>query len=297
MPSSPCVGTHSTSLSDALLVTSLPTRLREKQPDARYVTLRTGFNRKVFAHHPAVQQGYFSSRSRGTEALGDRVELGRPGLHAIQARELALGLTPSAQPKPELRLSEYERRHSAHFIQAHTQAEQKHKPLCILHAWSRKRPRGVAPVQLWDELVAARSADFRFWQVGLLHDSAIQGCDYYFMPKHGRRRSVRELFGLISQAQAFIGINAAPMHVARAFDIPSLILLDLKDPRDASAEQTELYPGLPTLAAGHAGWPASRAGALQGMSDFLAGTRTAGSAEGLAQGNAPATSKAQLGLN
>src|SRR5262249_34084938 len=89
-------------------------------------------------------------------------------------------------------------------------------------------------------LIARWDTRFRFWQVGTEGEGAVQGCEYYFqLPEW--RRSARRLFALMTHAQMFIGADSHAMHVARAFDVPSLILLRDGDPHanhDALYERT-----------------------------------------------------------
>jgi hypothetical protein len=60
--------------------------------------------------------------------------------------------------------------------------------------------------------------------VGLIGHPAIVGCEYYLLT-HRSPREARLLFSILSGAQKFIGVDSGPMHIARAFDIPSLIFL------------------------------------------------------------------------
>jgi ADP-heptose:LPS heptosyltransferase len=78
---------------------------------------------------------------------------------------------------------------------------------------------------MWEQAVRAWQPSFRIWQIGVEGHPKIAGCDFHFLaPK--KRSSARELFALMSRAEHFIGVDSGPMHIARAFDVRSMILVE-----------------------------------------------------------------------
>lgn len=125
------------------------------------------------------------------------------------------------------------------FLADHTWNENQGRPLCLLQPWDKTRTTHfkLAPVEFWDAIVARWRDQFRFWQVGFENDSAVQGCEYYFLGKPGKRRDERRLVALTQQAQAFLGIDAEAMVIAQAFQVPSHILT-ISALRDSAPEAT-----------------------------------------------------------
>jgi hypothetical protein len=67
------------------------------------------------------------------------------------------------------------------------------------------------------------SHSYRFWQLGLARHARVPGCERYVLFPKGYRHA-RKLFAMIKQAELFLGVNSGPMHIARSFNIPSMIL-------------------------------------------------------------------------
>lgn len=213
-----CVGTQNGSLSEALFLTTLPARLKAKYPGLQIHTYRGGFNSVVFKGNPYVDGVKLFPK----EIFGDGITRGEK--HVIQIKEGFFGLEESTEPRPELYLTLEENEVCKRFLHDKLLPGNQEKPLCIIHAWS-SHSGPVAPVEFWDALIQRWSHRYRFWQIGLENDSAIQGCEYYFLPRP-TRANARKLFALMSHAEAFVGVDASPMHIASAFKIPSLILFN-----------------------------------------------------------------------
>jgi len=232
------IGSRSRKLSDLLMLTSLPSRIKAQMPQTRVGICPGRLSRAVFKNHPHVDG--LSLRLRG--GLGDDAMPGSE--HLIQLRERYLGLIPCDNPKPEIFFSDSERAWARDFIRRHTLPENDGKPICVIHPWRPSLPGGLAlaPVSFWDELVRRNRHHFRFWQIGLQFDSAVQGCEYYYLARRRSGTDLRRVAALLAEADRFIGVCSAPMHLARAVDIPSLILLDSRiNMERPEAQPTELY--------------------------------------------------------
>ncbi len=122
-------------------------------------------------------------------------------------------------------LTEADQKWATRLLAEKTWDENQGLPLCLLHPWDKIRTPHfeLSPVELWDSIVGNWKGKFRFWQVGFENDSAIQGCEYYFFRKH-RARDERRLHALTQQAQAFLGIDADAMVVAKTYQLPSHVL-------------------------------------------------------------------------
>ncbi|MEO5969446.1 MAG: glycosyltransferase family 9 protein [Bdellovibrionia bacterium] len=227
-----CVGTQSGSLSEALFLTTLPSRLKAKYPSLQVYTYRGGFNSTVFKGNPYIDGTKFFPK----EIFGDGITRGEK--HLIQIKESFFGLEESTEPRPELYLTLEETTNCKKFLHEKLLPANKDKPLCLIHAWgSHLSP--TASVEFWDSLIQRWSHRYRFWQVGLENDSAVQGCEYYFLPRPSAANA-RKLFALMSHAEAFVGIDASPMHIANAFKIPTLTLF--KDVPEELGYRHYLYP-------------------------------------------------------
>lgn len=215
-----CIATKSRNMGDALVLTSLPRRLSEKYPGLEISTYPRAFNPVAFRGNPHVS---------GVDYLPDAVfgdDSNAGSGHQIQLKERFFGLEPSSDPRPEIHLSDSEKNWARTYIEKNLYSEgNRRKPLCILHPWGFTQ-RAVAPVEFWDEFVKRWQDRFRFWQVGVDGHGAVQGCEFYLFSKPGFSQA-RKLFAVMSQAQAFVGVDSAPMHVARAFSLPSLIFTRL----------------------------------------------------------------------
>lgn len=79
------------------------------------------------------------------------------------------------------------------------------------------------PETFWPRLIEKWKKQFIFIQVGLASDTPLPGIAARYAAGQSFA-TARQLFALMERASLLIGINSAPMHVARAFDLPSLIL-------------------------------------------------------------------------
>jgi ADP-heptose:LPS heptosyltransferase len=219
-----CIATKSRALGDALALTTLPRKLRELHPGLRISTYPRAFNPVVFKNNPHVSGAAYLP----TAVYGDDANWGEGQLIQLKERFFALPISPV--PRPELHLSERERLGAQKFLTEKRLPGSEEMPLCILHPWGSTQ-NNVAPVEFWDELVSRFRSRIRFWQVGVLGHGAVQGCEYYFLlpsaPRHARK-----LFALMNEADLFLGVDSGPMHVARAFEVPSLVLLKESLPAD-----------------------------------------------------------------
>ena len=224
-----CIATRYRSLGDALVLTSLPAALKRQYPNLKRVsTYPRGFNPVAFQANPHV-----GGLNRAPPAVyGDEAFFG--GGHVIDTKLAFFGIDPKTCPpedrRPRLWTSDAEKMWARHdLIEHHSyMAFDLSKPLCIIHPWGISRNR-VLKVEDWDALVKELSKTYRVWQVGLENDSAVQGCDYYFLQRRSWTQ-LRKLFAVIEKASLFVGVDSGPMHVARAFSIPSVILVNHVDP-------------------------------------------------------------------
>jgi hypothetical protein len=224
-----CIGTKSRNLGDALALTTLPAKLRARFPDLVVKTYPRAFNPIVFRGNPHV-----AGVSRLPDAVhGDDTNWGEGQL--IQLKERYFGLPVSDRPRPELHLSAAETAWAKRLLADKLLPGNQDKPVCILHPWGATNSK-IAPVEFWDALVARWNGEIRFWQVGIEGHGAVQGCEYYLFLPSGRGRA-RDLFALSSEADLFVGVDSGPMHVARAFDLPSLVIVNGVDPVRALADR------------------------------------------------------------
>lgn len=227
-----CVGTKSRNLGDALVLTSLPEKLKKRYPHLRLTTFTRGFNPVVFANNPAISK----TESRPTALYGDDINEGSG--HLIELKERFFGLERSTPPRPRLYLSDSERKYAARLLEEKLLPGNEDKPLCLIHPWGTTRKQ-VLPVEFWDALVEKASDRFRFWQVGMAGQPSVIGCEYYFFLQP-RPSEARKLFSVMSAAKRFIGVDSGPMHVARAFDVPSLILVGHGGPSHGGFAHSQL---------------------------------------------------------
>lgn len=208
-----CIATKSRNLGDALILTSLPRRLAAQYPELRIDTALRAFNPVVFLGNPWVRRPlYLPAR-----IYGDDANLGHG--HQIELKERFFGLLPEASPKPEIYLLPHEQ---AWALRERRTADDR--PIALIHCWGHTRKKTLAPTA-WQKIVAGLQPEASIWQLGLEGQPPIAGCDrYFFLPP--QPAFARKLFAIASQAQAFIGVDSGPMHVARAFELPSLIVVE-----------------------------------------------------------------------
>lgn len=224
-----CIGTKSRNLGDALALTTLPEKLKTKYPHLKITTFARGFNSVVFQNNPAITR----VECRPQALYGDDVNFGSGNL--IQLKERFFDIDVSEPPRPRIYLSPQEIHHRDLLLQAQLIPGNEGKPLCVIHPWGTTRNQ-VASIEFWDNLVQRWSKYYRFWQVGLIGHPAVVGCEYYLLT-HRSPQEARSLFSILSGAQKFIGVDSGPMHVARAFGIPSLIFLTHLEIDSESIEQ------------------------------------------------------------
>jgi ADP-heptose:LPS heptosyltransferase len=144
--------------------------------------------------------------------------------HLIQRKERFFQVPISSPARPEIYLFPDEERWADQLIKQSPSHHADHLPLCVLHPWG-KTHSSVLSEAVWEKLVRDHRSHVRFWQVGIEGQIPIQGCERHLLLPRSYPHA-RKLFAAMSRADFFIGVDSGPMHVARAFDIPSLILTD-----------------------------------------------------------------------
>lgn len=208
-----CIGTKNRTIGDALMLSTLPKKLKALYPRLKILTYPRAFNPVVFRNNPHIDGcSYFPGA-----LYGDDCNTGHG--HLIQLKEQFFGLPISNPPKPEIYLSDTESRKMKQFVAKHSFSN---RPLVVIHPWGHTE-KSVGARDFWIRLVKENHHRVRFWQLGIERHPPIPGCDYYFFTSK-RFEEARRLFALTSQARAFIGVDSGPMHVARAFGVASLVL-------------------------------------------------------------------------
>jgi len=250
-----CIGSKSRSIGDALMLSSLPRRLKQRYPKLRILTYPRGFNPVVFWNNPHVDGMSFLP-----DALyGDDSNEGSG--HLIQMKERFFGVESSESPRPELYLTDSEIRWARDFVIARSADGRLNLPLLVIHPFGSTLGAVLEP-QVWARFVGEQSERFRIAQVGVDGQTAIPGCDFHFLaPK--KRAAGRRLFALLKAADRFIGIDSGPMHVARAFGIPSLIVTE-RAPLHAGWRSAFLYEDVEYLHVSSL----DATGVVRGMSEF-----------------------------
>lgn len=213
------IGSKSRNLGDTLAITTLPRKLMEKFPHLKVFTYPRAFNPVVFHGNPHVT----GIRYLPPQVFGDDCISGTG--HVIHLKERFFDFSLSRPTKPEIYLLPSEKRWADDFLALHT--SQSDQPLCVIHPFGTTF-KSVLDLQFWNKLVKDNSGKCRFLQVGLKGHPFVEGCAAYL---HMGKcvRNARKLFALLSNADLFIGVNSGPMHVSRAFDVPSLILTEDED--------------------------------------------------------------------
>lgn len=211
-----CIGTKSRNLGDALVLTTLPQKLKKKYPHLKIYTYPRGFNPTVFKGNPDIDGiSYLPSA-----LYGDDANWGKG--HLFQQKEQFFDLSVSPEPKAEIYLTATEKESANQWIQNIRSSTNKQKPICLLHSAGATH-HSLASSPFWKEIVSKWKEHFLFCQVGIQGQKKIEGCDTYLLPPKGRR-PIRQVFAIFSQCQFFIGVDSGPMHIARAFSLPSLVL-------------------------------------------------------------------------
>lgn len=217
-----CIGTKTRTIGDALLLSSVPAKLKALRPDLEITTYPRAFNPVVFYGNPHILGvEYFPGR-----LFGDDVNAG--GGHSIQFKERGFGCEPAGVPKPELHLQPQEAAWGERTVQGLRDGDQR--PLVFLHAWGHTWKKVAAP-GLWSTLIREWRSKAKFIQIGVKGQVPIEGIEgAFFFEKNPWE--ARKLFALFPHADAFLGVNSGPMHVARAFGVPSLIFTEEGDPSE-----------------------------------------------------------------
>lgn len=223
-----CLGTKNRTLGDALILSSLPRKLKQAYPDLVIQTYHRGFNPVIFSNNPFVTGVSLLPR----ELFGDDCCWGSG--HHIQLKEQFFGLEVSSDPKPEIFLSPNE----IHWAEKELGTDRNPKPIAIIHINGHTH-HGFLSADAWIKVVQRWKDKIRFWQIGAPGHQQIPGCEGYFFSV-ASFWTARKLFALFSKSSLFLGIDSGPMHVARAFDIPSMILVAHCHPEKAFEARKKL---------------------------------------------------------
>ncbi|MEK6579891.1 MAG: hypothetical protein AABZ55_11745 [Bdellovibrionota bacterium] len=215
-----CIGTNTESLTEALYLSPIPAALKSRFPNLHVQTYTGQMNPIVFTGNPNVE----AMASLPKVIYGKRVA--KSIAHPIQSLEQGLGLQVDTIAAPELYLSEHEKEWARGFLKSKRLPTSGDKPLCIIHPWRKKhrRTEQILAVEVWDSIALELARRYRVWQVGMWDQPALKGCEYYFLSS-GTRWEARDMFSIMTHAQVFVGLASAPMHVAKALKIPSIILV------------------------------------------------------------------------
>jgi ADP-heptose:LPS heptosyltransferase len=228
-----CIGTKTRTIGDSMMLSTLPEKMKQAHPHLKISVYPRGFNPVVFWNNPFV-----SGLNYVPGALyGDDCSEGEG--HIIQLKERYFELPVSENPRPQLYLTEKEKLWGQQFINSHNQPERSKLPLLIVHPFGHTWGK-VMSKEVWEQAVQTWKASHRIWQIGMEGHPTIQGCDFHFFtPK--KRSFARQLFSVMSHAHAFIGVNSGPMHIAQAFGLKSLILIEEGSP-EKIFENRHKYP-------------------------------------------------------
>lgn len=204
-----CIGSKSRTIGDALMLTTLPALLKAKYPRLKVHTYPRAFNPVVFENNPSIDGvNYMPGK-----LYGDDCNLGCGQLIHLKEQYFELPLTQP--PRPSLFLTPSET------SWAKDQLGPGSQPIVIIHPWG-KTNTSVLNEQTWGTLIREQSSRYRFFQVGVEGQPKIEGCENHLMFSRDFY-DARKLMAVISQSQLFLGVDSGPMHIARAFQIPSWI--------------------------------------------------------------------------
>ncbi|MGK5088508.1 glycosyltransferase family 9 protein [Bdellovibrionota bacterium FG-2] len=213
-----CIAAKSRTIGDALMLSTLPRMLKARNPGLRINTYPRAFNPSVFFNNPYVDGlSYFPAR-----VVGDDACFG--GGHLMQLKEHFFDLpgTPDEEVRPEIYLLPEERVWGAAEIRRNL--EPTSKPKCFFHPWGHTWKK-VVSAERWSLIMKRWGDRVSFCQVGVEGHEKIPGAHAtFFLPKSFW--NARKLFALLSHADLFLGVNSGPMHIARAFKVPSLIFTE-----------------------------------------------------------------------
>jgi hypothetical protein len=201
-----------------MILTTLPRKLKERYPRLRVTCFSSGFNPVVFLGNPYVDGVDLVPR----QLFGDDIHVGFG--HAIQLKEQFFGVSVSDSPKPEIFLSNQEKRWADDFA---GDVGPSQKPICVIHPFGKTYAK-VLDLKFWEEMVKRWSHSVRFWQLGMAGQPAVTGCDRVLLGKRGFF-NVRQELAFVGLARFFVGVDSAPMHIARSHGIKSLIATEVPD--------------------------------------------------------------------
>jgi hypothetical protein len=211
-----CLGTKSRNLGDALILTPLFKKLPETYPELKLSGFIRAFNPVVLKNQPAVTR-----IERGPSQLfGDDINLGSGHMIEQKFNWFQLPYTQD-EVKPLIFLSLEERAQAQETL--NQLFPENLEPLWILHPWG-KTWNSLLSKETWETWVAAIPKTHRILQIGMPGEKRILGAKFYEL-NPTTHQSARELFALMEQAQRFIGVDSGPMHVASAFSVKALILV------------------------------------------------------------------------
>ena len=225
-----CIGTKTRTIGDALMLSTLPRKLKTRYPNIkRILTFPRGFNPVVFWNNPYVDGiSYLPEKLFGDDCC-------EGGGHVIQVKDQYFDIRENGLPRPEIYLTDREKLWGENFLKNLTSPERAALPLLIIHPFGHNFPKVLAP-EVWGKFTSLIRDHFRIIQVGVEGQRAIPGCDLNFLaPK--KRQVARQLFALLKNASLFIGVDSGPMHIARAYGVRSLIVTDGTAPADIFARR------------------------------------------------------------
>jgi len=211
-----CIASKTRTIGDPLLLSTLPRKLKTLYPHLKIYTYPRGFNAVALYGNPFVD---------GVQWLPDIVygdDCNRGTGHLIQRKERFFQVPVSHPVRPEIYLVPEEKAWAKTLLERAPSHRSELLPLCVIHPWGKTRS-SVLTDKVWQRLVRENQEHARFWQVGIEGQTRIEGCERHLLLPRAYAHA-RKLFAAMSVADFFIGVDSGPMHVARAFDVPSLVL-------------------------------------------------------------------------
>ena len=213
-----CLGTKSRNLGDALVLTPLFLKLKEKYPHINLSGFIRAFNPVVLQEFP-----FPIPIERGPQSLfGDDLNSGSG--HLIEQKLQAFHLPYAEREiRPVIFLSEGEKARADDQLRKIFPQKDPLSPLWIIHPWG-KTWKNLVAIEVWESWISLIPENHRVLQVGLPGEERVQGASFYEIDPR-TFDSARELFAILQRAHAFLGIDSGPMHVASAFQVPACILV------------------------------------------------------------------------
>jgi ADP-heptose:LPS heptosyltransferase len=118
--------------------------------------------------------------------------------------------------RPDCFLTEAEERVARKIVSAYS------NPVA-LHATAKSSPNKNWPAENWEKLVSNNS-NYSFLQLGLANEELVQGAIDF------RGTSLRQAFGIIKAAGAFVGVDSVFAHAATAFQVSAVVLFGASTP-------------------------------------------------------------------